>query len=192
MKILSVGKKPFCAHPWLRVCQGFTLVGLLLTINAVLHTTGLAFALFVLVGTPVLLLAVAIMVVLLVDDLRKRYSLFGVEAYEPGEMILQQGDLADRAYFVQGGAVEVVRVEEGKETVLARLGPGDYFGEMGLLVRDGRRTASVRAVTNTQLLALGKENFDRLLGAIPALYVEFTAKTIQRAKEHSEKRQGSG
>lgn len=186
MKILSVGKKPFAANPWLRLCQGLTLTGLLLTLNSMGHTSGLSFALFALLGIPLLAFSAAIMLLLLFDDLRKRYSLFSVEEYEPGELVFAQGDLADRLYVLQKGEVEVLRTTEGQEVLLARLGPGDYFGEIALLRADGRRTASVRAATHVELLALGKENFDRLVAAVPSTHKEFAAKAAQRIKEHSQ------
>lgn len=185
MRVLSVGKKPFARNPWLRVCQGLTLAGLLLALNSMLHTTGLSFASFALFGAPMLMLSAAIVLVLLVDDLRKRYSLFGVEEYEPGEMVFAQGDPADRLYVIQKGEVEVLRTTGGKEVLLARLAPGDYFGEIALLMADGRRTASVRAATKVELLALGKENFDRLLTAVPSTHKEFAAKAAQRIKEQN-------
>lgn len=184
MRILSVGKKPFGANSWLRVCQGVSIVGFLLALNSMWHTTGLSLTLFVVLGVPTLLLSGTIAVVLLIDDLRKRYSLFDLEQYEPGEMIFRQGDLADRVYFIQKGEVEVIRTVEDKETVLARLGPGEFFGEMAFFVSDGRRTASVRTSTPLELLALGKDNFTRLLGALPTLQKEFSAKAVERIKAH--------
>lgn len=182
MRILSLGKKSFAANPWLRVCQGLTLAGFLLTLNSMSHTTGLSFTLFIIIGVPLLLLSASITVALLIGDLRKRYSLFDLEQYEPGEVIFREGDLADRVYFIQKGTVEVVRTLEGKEIVLARLGPGDFFGEMAFFVSDGRRTAAVRTFTPVELQVLGKENFTRLMQAIPAARKEFSAKAIERLR----------
>jgi len=184
VKTLKVGKKPFAANPWLRICQGVALVGFLLALNSMWHTTGLSFTLFVVLGVPALLVSATLAVVLLIDDLRKRYSLFDLEEYEAGEIIFRQGDLADRVYFVQKGEVEVLRTAEGKEMALARLGPGEFFGEMAFFVSSGRRTASVRTVSRVELLALGKENFARLLGAVPAMRKEFSLKATERIKAH--------
>lgn len=184
MKTLTVGKQPFAANPWLRVCQGAALLGFLLALNSMWHTTGLSFTLFVVLGLPALLLTAGLTLILLVDDLRKRYSLFDLEQYEPGEIIFRQGELADRVYFIQKGEVEVIRTAEGRETVLARLGPGEFFGEMAFFVSDGRRTASVRTATPAELLALGKENFALLLGAVPAVEKEFGLKATERIKAH--------
>lgn len=183
MRTLSLGKKPFVTSPWLRVCEGATLAGFLLTLNLMSHTTGLRFALFIIIGVPLLLIPASITVALLIRDLRNRYSLFDLEQYEPGEVIFREGDLADRVYFVLKGTVEVVRNLDRKEVVLSRLGSGDFFGEMAFFVSDGRRTATVRTSTPVELQVLGKENFTRLMQAIPAVHKEFSAKAIERLRE---------
>jgi CRP-like cAMP-binding protein len=190
MKILSTGKKPFSTNPWLRVCQGMTLAGLLLMLNSMFNTTGLSSALFGLLGMPLLMLSAVGILVLLIDDLRKRYSLFSVEVYEPGEKVFKQGDLADRFYIIQKGAVEVERTTDDTKVLLGRLGAGDYFGEIALLRADGRRTACVKAVTQVELLALGKDNFDSLVSAVPSTHKEFAAKATERIKKHGDSREG--
>lgn len=184
MKILSLSKKPIASSPWLRVCEGLTLVGFLLTLNLMSHTTGLSFALFIIIGMPLLMLSATITVILLFHDFRRRYSLFGIEEYEPGEVIFQEGEVADRVYIIQKGEVDVARSVQGKEIVLARLGPGDYFGEMAFFVAGGRRTATVRTQTSVILQVLGKENFTRLMQVVPAARKEFSAKATERLREH--------
>ena len=73
-----------------------------------------------------------------------------------GETLFQQGDLSDRAYIVESGLVEVVAKTGDGEVVLARLGPGEVVGEMGLI--DGsERTASVRALSDSELLVISAE-----------------------------------
>jgi CRP/FNR family cyclic AMP-dependent transcriptional regulator len=56
-----------------------------------------------------------------------------------------------------------VRDEDGRETVVARLTEGDSFGEVGLL-QQRRRSATVRALEPTDLIALGRADFDLLAG----------------------------
>jgi NADH:quinone reductase (non-electrogenic) len=81
--------------------------------------------------------------------------------FETGEVIIQQGDLADAFYVIVRGTVQVVREEDGAERELARLGQGDSFGELGLL-QHRRRSATVRAVEPVDVLVLGSSDFDLL------------------------------
>lgn len=182
MRVHTAGKKPFGAARWLRVCELLTLGGLALTLYSMWQTNGLSFTLFSVVGAPLLLASMAVLFYLFVDDMRKRYSLFSVEEYGPGEVIIAQGDPADRAYFIQRGEVEVIRDERGKRTQVATMGPGSYFGEMALLRPHAKRTATVRAMSGVEVLVLGKENFYRLLDAIPSLRLEFMSQTTERRK----------
>jgi CRP-like cAMP-binding protein len=83
----------------------------------------------------------------------------GREHYAAGEVVIQQGDEAHTFYVVADGEAEVVnRHPSGADLVLARLGAGEYFGEIGIL--QGRpRTATVRAVGNRglEVLAIDRE-----------------------------------
>jgi MFS family permease len=71
-----------------------------------------------------------------------------------GEVVLQEGADSDRFYVIESGLVEVT--QEG--AVLRREGPGEFFGEIGLL-RDVPRTATVTAVEDTEMLVLEREDF---------------------------------
>jgi len=86
-----------------------------------------------------------------------------------GDVIVRQGDAADRFYIVQAGEVMVTQVgPDGVERTLRRLGPGDVFGELGLL-RGGIRTATVAAAGDGSLLELGRADFLELVGGTAAL-----------------------
>lgn len=87
-----------------------------------------------------------------------------------GQLIIRQGDAADRFYAIAEGEVEVTQVppEGGQARYLRRLGPRDFFGEIGLL-SDVPRTANVTAATDGRLLALGRADFHDLVSAGPGL-----------------------
>jgi predicted MFS family arabinose efflux permease len=80
----------------------------------------------------------------------------GVErvAIGAGGVVFQQGGTGDRYYLIESGSAEVV----GDGVTITTLGPGDAFGEIALL-RRVPRTATVRATTDLQLLALSGERF---------------------------------
>jgi alkyl hydroperoxide reductase subunit AhpC len=87
------------------------------------------------------------------------------ETHATGDMVVGEGNVADRMYVITSGTVEVLRRRaDGSTEVVSTLGPGEHFGEVGLLL-EGRRTASVRAVTAVELLALDRDAFHELVSA---------------------------
>ena len=81
---------------------------------------------------------------------------------------MRQGDPSDRFYLIDSGTLRVTQVAHGDEAVLRELGPGDVFGEIGLL-RGVPRTATVTAATPSVLYALDAHAFGELVGSGPGL-----------------------
>ena len=80
-----------------------------------------------------------------------------------GATITRQGDPADRFYILTHGEADVIHVSvDGEEKVLSKIGPGQYFGEIGLL-QGGQRTATVRASTDVTAMSLDRETFGALM-----------------------------
>jgi CRP-like cAMP-binding protein len=72
-----------------------------------------------------------------------------------GEVLFREGDAGDRVYVVSSGKIKLGRAApDGRENLLALLGPGQMFGELSLF-DPGPRSATASAVTDTQLLGLG-------------------------------------
>jgi NADH dehydrogenase len=91
------------------------------------------------------------------------------EHFEPRETIFRQGDRGDRLYVIVDGEVEVVKEEPGEEeTLIARLGPGECFGEIAL-VSDRPRGATVRSRTSLNVLTVDREAFHALFAHLPPL-----------------------
>jgi len=84
----------------------------------------------------------------------------------PGEILFRAGDKGDALYIVAHGSVEVLASSQNDDAVASRsiatLGEGQAFGEMALLT-GSPRTATIRATTDVELLAIGKDDFDRLV-----------------------------
>ena len=89
-----------------------------------------------------------------------------------GEEIVREGELSGRFYIITSGEVEVVQHVDGRDQTIRRLGSGDHFGEIALL-GDRRRTATVRAVTNTSVLSIARQDFAALVGNLPELKEAF-------------------
>jgi MFS family permease len=85
-----------------------------------------------------------------------------------GDVVIRQGDAADRFYLVADGELRVTQTRDAKPVELRRLGPGDVFGEIGLLNRSPR-TATVTALSDGRLLALDGDAFLELVSSGPGL-----------------------
>jgi NADH dehydrogenase len=108
------------------------------------------------------------------------------EHFEPGEEVFHQGDLGDRIYIIINGEAEVVREDGGREMVLARLGAGEYFGEMALL-RQTTRSATVRCTAPMDALSLHKREFGLLTTYLPDLKESLTH-VMERRNESNEQK----
>ena len=90
--------------------------------------------------------------------------------FPPGSVIIQQGEAVDYFYMVTKGEVEVVVNSKIPETTVARLGSGQFFGEVSLTT--GRNSiAAVRTSGQhpTELSMISKEDFLGLLGNAPRM-----------------------
>jgi CRP-like cAMP-binding protein len=97
---------------------------------------------------------------------------FGPVAYEAGHVIIRQGDIPDKFYIITNGQVEVIRQDdEGREEVIDQLGLGEYFGEIGL-VKWIKRIATIRAITDVELIAMDYDAFTSWVGRSETLQEE--------------------
>jgi CRP-like cAMP-binding protein len=85
----------------------------------------------------------------------------------PGQVLVTEGERGAEMFFVQRGALAVVKdVGDGVEQVLARVGAGEFVGEMSLFDRRPR-SATIRAETDTDLLVLTRSAVQALMSASP-------------------------
>src|SRR6185295_17901615 len=93
--------------------------------------------------------------------------------YDAGASIVEQGTAGNTFYSVRRGVVVVERGETPEHArVVARLGAGDCFGETAML-KDGVRTATVRALTQTTLIELASDAFEKVVAKVGG--VDFAA-----------------
>jgi cAMP-dependent protein kinase regulator len=108
---------------------------------------------------------------------------FKTEQFAPGDVLVQQGQEADRLFLLASGGVQVRgRDADGDRVVLAELGPGDVVGEISLVLRRPAN-ADVVAVHTTVALSLGHEQFQEAIRAHPALLQRLYDTAVQRHEE---------
>ncbi|KAM7285732.1 potassium/sodium hyperpolarization-activated cyclic nucleotide-gated channel 2 [Ixodes scapularis] len=87
------------------------------------------------------------------------------EVFQPGDVIIKEGTLGTKMYFIQEGIVDIVM---SNGDVATSLSDGSYFGEICLLT-NARRVASVRAETYCNLFSLSVEHFNAVLDVYPVM-----------------------
>lgn len=95
-------------------------------------------------------------------------GLFDTDFFEAGSTIIEENSPGRGLHVIVSGEVEVLRDCEDGEEIIARLGPGDVFGEISLLMRRPS-TATVRAVDDTAVLLLPAAEFQKATNEFPEL-----------------------
>lgn len=103
-----------------------------------------------------------------------------------GDVLFREGAPADDLYVVTAGKLKFGRrSSQGRENLLDILGPGESFGELSLF-DPGPRTATVTAVVDSRLLAIGRPELDPLLAAHPPIAVWLLQQLSRRLKRRYE------
>lgn len=106
----------------------------------------------------------------LLASLDKWEKLSVADALESAEfsasaVIMKQGDIGDAFFIIEEGECSVtITNEKGETQEVNQLTQADYFGELALLSTDGKRAATVTAVTDVKVAKLDRERFERVLG----------------------------
>jgi CRP-like cAMP-binding protein len=107
---------------------------------------------------------------------RKQLALRADEVdVQPGTLVCRKGESANELYVIEQGTAKVVRDEQ----YLDELGPGDFFGEMGVL-EDAPRNANVIATTPLTLMILNGPALRQLEREQPQLAARISATIEQR------------
>jgi cAMP-binding proteins - catabolite gene activator and regulatory subunit of cAMP-dependent protein kinases len=105
---------------------------------------------------------------------------------ERGDVLFREGDRGDRLYVIGEGKIKLGLTSiDGRENLLAILGPGEMFGELSLF-DPGPRTATATAVAETQLIALGHEDLASFLSGRPAVASTMLAALARRLRRTNE------
>jgi CRP/FNR family transcriptional regulator, cyclic AMP receptor protein len=97
---------------------------------------------------------------------------------ESGRQLVREGEFAYEFFAIEEGAAEVRRGDQ----LLAELGPGDFFGEMGL-IGQATRNASVVAISPMRVLVLTGSSFRHLERELPAVSKQIRSAIEERCHQ---------
>jgi CRP/FNR family cyclic AMP-dependent transcriptional regulator len=111
----------------------------------------------------------------------------GRKAYPRNTTIIAAGDPTDALYIVISGRLKVMMSDdEGREVILAILGSGEFFGEMGL-IDDAPRSATVIAIEPCELLTISKLDFKKCLSENFDIAMAVMRGLVKRLREADKK-----
>ena len=111
----------------------------------------------------------------------------GRKAYPRNTTIIAAGDPTDALYIVISGRLKVMMSDdEGREVILAILGQGEFFGEMGL-IDEAPRSATVIAIEPCELLTISKLDFKKCLAENFEIGVGVMKGLVKRLREADKK-----
>jgi CRP-like cAMP-binding protein len=112
------------------------------------------------------------------EDAKKELAVWISEVeVSPGKHLVDQGDYAYNLFVIEDGKAEVF--QDGNS--VAELGPGDFFGEMGVLEK-AQRSATVVSKTRARLLTLSTWDVKRLNKAAPEVVEQLNAAIEERRR----------
>src|ERR671933_2593868 len=121
------------------------------------------------------------------DDLRRVADVAVPRHFAAGQVIFREGDASDTCYVVRTGHARAVRENtDGRTIALAHFGPGDIFGELAMF-DDERRSATVEALDDVEVLALSGTDMRRLLREHPDIAVKLVIALGRRLREANER-----
>ena len=105
---------------------------------------------------------------------------------ERGDVLFNEGDQGDKLYVIVEGKIKLGRTSsDGRENLLAILGPGEMFGELSLF-DPGPRTATATAIAETQILGLSNEQLQQFITSRPYVAGTLLAALARRLRRTNE------
>jgi CRP-like cAMP-binding protein len=116
------------------------------------------------------------------DTTAVRVQRFYQRTLSPGETVFDAGDPGDQLYVIQSGEIELIRENEHGQRVVARLGAGDFFGELGVVMGQ-RHSARAVAVNATRVIALDRETLEAMCLEQPVIAIRMIRVLVSRLIE---------
>jgi CRP-like cAMP-binding protein len=89
-----------------------------------------------------------------------------------GAFLIRAGEIDSALFAIEDGHLDILGLDDGRQTVLATVGPGDVIGEVSF-IDDSPRTTSVRAGEEAAVRVWDKKTLSEALGFEPQLLAKF-------------------
>ncbi len=121
------------------------------------------------------------------DNLLKIANIASEKTYSKKNIVFHEGDYGDALYIIKSGRIKIAKVAiDGREKTLTILKVGDFFGEMAIF-DDMPRSATAEAMDNdVKLLAISKNDFERLLIENPSISIRIIKDLTRRIRQVNE------
>lgn len=104
-----------------------------------------------------------------------------MNSYQPGELVFVQGQASECVYLIESGEIELLESTDSRTVRIAKLVKGDLLGEMAL-VDERPRAFSARAVTETTVSIVSREQFVKLMFRDPAEGLRYLGAFFERLR----------
>jgi CRP-like cAMP-binding protein len=102
--------------------------------------------------------------------------------FAPGQQVLGESEATDHLFVIQAGEIEVSRQVPGGRPSVTRLGPGDFFGELGVVLGERQPLRAV-ALKPTRVLRLDRETLEAMCLAQPEIAIRLIRVLVSRLIE---------
>jgi CRP/FNR family transcriptional regulator, cyclic AMP receptor protein len=107
--------------------------------------------------------------------------------FEGGDAVFREGDASTSCYVVREGHARAIREHvDGRQITLASFGPGDIFGELAMF-DDERRSATVEAIDELDVVAIGGQDMRRLMHEHSDIAVKLAVSLVRRLRRTNER-----
>ena len=108
-----------------------------------------------------------------------------IKAFTPGEVVIEEGSKGTSAYVILSGTAEVIKRWGERDVIIAILGEGQVFGEMGL-IEDRPRSATVRARSELRARVIDRDHFNELLRTKPSVLIPILKSLFEKLRQASD------
>lgn len=114
-------------------------------------------------------------------------ALLPTKKLNPNMILFKEGSIGEIAYILKKGRIEISVTPADEKLVLAVLKPPAVFGEMALLFKEEKRTATAKALEYTELIQVGREELDIQFKKSPKIIVHILDALVRRLRNTTER-----